>query len=209
MAKKNEKRKNKTTPQSPELSGGTGFTFEDAVAASYLAALLAEAYAPGIPDHIVARVAVQQRYFKQPLDDVIVDFINVSGATARLSLQVKRALTISAARSNTDFCDVIRDSWMTYRDPAFRPGIDRYGTAVGDIAKTKARDLVNLCKLARASTTINHFMARFVKGGNASAAVKAIKSDISALLQEAKGSACSDEEIHGFLANFVLGACRA
>jgi hypothetical protein len=74
MAKKNEKRKNKTTPQSPELSGGTGFTFEDAVAASYLAALLAEAYAPGIPDHIVARVAVQQRYFKQPLDDVIVDF---------------------------------------------------------------------------------------------------------------------------------------
>ena len=204
MAKKGKKSESEKRPQSPELAGGSGFTFEDAVAASYLAALLAEAYAPGMPDHIVVRVAVQQRHFKQPLDDVIVDFRNASGGTARLGLQVKRALTISAAKSNTDFRDVIRDSWTTYRDPAFRPGIDRYGAAVGDIAKTRARDLTYLCELARASTTVDHFKARFAKGGNASAAVKAIKRDISALLKKAKGSACSDEEIHRFLANFVL-----
>ncbi len=43
-------------------------------------------------------------------------------------------LTISAAKSNTDFRDIIRDS-------AFRHGSDRYGAAVGDIAKSKARDL--------------------------------------------------------------------
>lgn len=204
MAKKSETKEGKAKPQSPELAGGSGFTFEDAVAAYYLAALLAEAYAPGIPDHTVVRVAVQQRHFKQPLDDVIVDFRSANGGTARLSLQVKRALTISAAKSNTDFRDVISDSWTTYRDPAFRPGIDRYGAAVGDIAKTKMRDLVYLCEIARASTTIGHFKARFAKGGNASAAVNAIKRDVSALLKEAKGSACADEEIHGFLANFVL-----
>ncbi len=204
MAKKSKKKESKTRPQSPELAGGSGFTFEDAVAAYYLAALLAEAYAPGIPDHTVVRVAVQQRHFKQPLDDVIVDFRNASGVIARLSLQVKRGLTISAAKSNTDFRDIIRDSWSTYCKPAFRPGIDRYGAAVGDIAKTKARDLTYLCDLARASTTVNHFKARFAKGGNTSAAVKAIKRDISALLKEAKGSTCSDEEIYGFLAGFVL-----
>ncbi len=204
MVKKSKKKETKTKPQSPELAGGSGFTFEDAVAAYYLAAVLAEAYAPGIPDHTVVRVAVQQRHFKQPLDDVIVDFRNASGGMARLSLQVKRALTISAAKSNSDFRDIIRDSWATYRNPEFRPGIDRYGAAVGDIAKTKARDLPYLCELARASTTVDHFKARFAKGGNASAAVQAIKRDISTLLTKAKGSACSDEEIHGFLANFVL-----
>lgn len=204
MAKKSEKKERKTKPQPPELAGGSGFTFEDAVAAYYLAALLAEAYAPGLPDHTVVRIAVQQRNFKQPLDDVIVDFRNASGRVARLSLQVKRALTISAATSNTDFRDVIRDSWATYRDPAFRPSIDRYGAAIGDIAKTKARDFAYLCELARASTTVNHFRARFAKGGNASAALKVIKRDISALLRKAKGSACSDEDICGFLAGFVL-----
>src|SRR3546814_11553398 len=86
MAKKSETKEGKAK-QSPELAGGSGFTFEDAVAAYYLAALLAEAYAPGIPDHTVVRVAVQQRHFKQPLDDVIVDFRGANGGTARLSLQ--------------------------------------------------------------------------------------------------------------------------
>src|SRR3546814_9227804 len=112
MAKKSETKEGKAK-QSPELAGGSGFTFEDAVAAYYLAALLAEAYAPGIPDHTVVRVAVQQRHFKQPLDDVIVDFRGANGGTARLSLQVKRALTISAAKSNTDFRDVIRSEEHT------------------------------------------------------------------------------------------------
>lgn len=43
-------------PQSPELAGGEGFTFEGDVAAFYLAALLAEAYAPGIEDRLVSRI---------------------------------------------------------------------------------------------------------------------------------------------------------
>ena len=44
-------------PQSPELAGGEGFTFEGDVAAFYLAALLAEAYAPGIDDRTVVQVS--------------------------------------------------------------------------------------------------------------------------------------------------------
>lgn len=198
------KKGRKAKPQSPELAGGAGFTFEDAVAAYYLAALLAEGYAPGIADRVVSRVAVQQRNFIQPLDDVIIDFRDSSGETARLSLQVKRALVISAAETNKDFREVIRDAWATYRDPAFRSGIDRFGTAVGHTAKTKARDLTSLCEMARASNTHGHFEARFARGGNASDAVRAVRKDVSTLLKAAKGSSCSGAEIHGFLANFVL-----
>lgn len=204
MARRTGKSRTKKNAQSPELAGGAGFTFEDAVAAYYLAALLAEGYAPGIDNRVVTHIALQQRHFKQPLDDVIIGFRDTSGETARLSLQVKRNVTISSAKTNTDFCDIIRDAWSTYRGPAFRPGIDRYGAAVGDVAKAKARDLINLCEMARGSTTLDHFKARFAHGGNASAAVKAIKKDIAALLKAAKGSACSEAEIHGFLAHFIL-----
>lgn len=58
---------------SPEIGAGQGFTFEGSVAAFYYAAMLAEAYAPGIDNQIVTRVSVQQASFDHPLDDVIVD----------------------------------------------------------------------------------------------------------------------------------------
>lgn len=76
-------------PQSPELAGGEGFTFEGDAAAFYLTALLAEAYAPGIDDRTVVRVSVQQRDFGEPLDDVIVDF---EGALADIRNPTSRAL---------------------------------------------------------------------------------------------------------------------
>lgn len=75
-------------PQSPELAGGAGFTYEGDVAAFYLSSLLAEAFAPGINDRVVRGVSVQQRDFGEPLDDVIVDFRSPTGEPARLSLQV-------------------------------------------------------------------------------------------------------------------------
>jgi hypothetical protein len=114
MAQKEPNKNNKARrAQSPELSAGAGFTFEDAVSATFLSALLAEGYAPGVLNATVSRVALQQRSFREPLDDIIVDFRDLGGATARLGLQVKRALTISAAKNNTDFREVISDCWAT------------------------------------------------------------------------------------------------
>lgn len=107
-------------PQSSELAGGEGFTYEGDAAAFYMASLLAEVGAPGIEDRVVHQVAVQQRDFGEPLDDVIVDFRSETGEIARLSLQVKRSLTISAATSNADFRDIIRDASATLAKPSFR-----------------------------------------------------------------------------------------
>lgn len=61
------------TIQSPEISGGSGFTFEDAPVAIYLGALLGEESGPALGGRIVTRVAVQQAAFGEPLDDLIVD----------------------------------------------------------------------------------------------------------------------------------------
>lgn len=190
--------------QAPELAGGAGFTFEDRVSATYLAALLQQGFAPGIADRTVCRVALQQRYFGEPLDDVIFDFQTDQGDLARLSLQVKQSLTISGAPTNADFRDVICDCWRTFTKADFRKGGDRYGSAVGHVARNKARNLRTLCELARASSTIAEFEARFAPDGNASSAVGRIKDDIASLIKKAAGSACSGQDLRDFLAHFVL-----
>jgi hypothetical protein len=192
-------------PQSPELAGGEGFTFEGDAAAFYLAALLAEAYAPGIDDRTVVRVSLQQRDFGEPLDDVIVDFEDVAKSPARLSLQVKRSLRISQAKTNTDFRDIIRDSWATLKKSDFRINADRYGAAVGTVTPAKERALKTLCDWARESLTADHFNARFAQVGNASDDIKTVKNDVVAILEEvAKGAQCTSDEVHQFLAHFVL-----
>lgn len=190
--------------QSPELAGGDGFTFEGEVAAFYLSALLAQAYAPGIHDRTVVGVSVQQRDFGEPLDDVIVDFEDRNQNLARLSLQVKRSLTISSAKSNSDFRDIVRDSWATLNKSEFRNNTDRYGAAVGTISRDKERELKKLCDWARESISAEHFDARFAENGVASNELKAVKSDITNLLQETKGEAITSKELHQFLSHFVL-----
>ena len=190
--------------QSSELAGGEGFTFEGDVAAFYLTALIAEDYAPGIDDRTVISVSVQQRDLGEPLDDVIIDFEDAEKNPARLSLQVKRSLTISCAKTNKDFRNIIRDSWATLRKSDFRVRVDRYGAAVGTIAAAKERALKTLCDLARESLTAAHFDARFAEGGNASDGIKTVKGDVVALLEETKGTSCTSEEVHRFLAHFVL-----
>ena len=198
------RKKTQRRPQSSELAAGAGFTFEDAVGGYFLAALLGEGYAPGIEDCAVSGVSFQQRNFGEPLDDVIVDFRDAAGGPARLSLQVKRRLRISSATSNTDFREVIRDCWLTFKKPDFRSGVDRYGAAVGDIAVGKARAFTFLGEMARESTTVDHFSARFARGGGASAAVKRVRKDVSAILKSANGAACSDADLHEFLRHLVL-----
>ncbi len=190
--------------QSPELAGGEGFTFEGDAAAYYLTALLAEAYAPGIDDRTVVRVSVQQRDFGEPLDDVIVDFEDAAKRPARLSLQVKRSLTISSAKTNADFLDIITGSWATLKKRDFRINTDRYGVAVGTITPTKERALKTLCDWARESLATDHFDARFAATGSAGDDLKQLKDDIVTLLKEAKGAVCTSEEAHLFFAHFVL-----
>lgn len=192
--------------QSSELAGGDGFTYEGDTAAFYLSALLAEAYAPGVKDRVVVGVSVQQRDFGEPLDDVVVDFANVGNNAnkARLSLQVKRSLTISDSDTNSDFKDIIRDSWATLKKADFRLNTDRYGVAAGTVSAAKARVLNTLCELARESQETSHFETRYTEEGNASAELRAVKECIVNLLEKSKGSACTPEEIHQFLAHLVL-----
>src|SRR5271155_2527109 len=144
--------------QSPEIAGGAGFTFEDAPVAIYLGALLGEESAAGVEDRTVVRVAVQQAAYVDPLDDFIVDGRGAADPMARLSLQTKRELTISAATTNTDFREIVTRAWATLQGPNFRENVDRVGAVVGTISEGARRAFVTICDWARASETVEAFL---------------------------------------------------
>lgn len=190
---------------SPELTGGAGFTFEDAVGAFYLAALVNGTTAVGLSPRIVVRVALQQASFGEPLDDVIVDGTSAADqSVARLSLQVKRALTISAASSNTDFREVIHRSWQTLQKSDFREGIDRVGAVTGTVAEEPFRAFVTVCEWARASLTPATFMQRFAANSDASQAHRDVLAAVRILAQECSDAALTDEALHRTFRHLVL-----
>lgn len=190
--------------QSPELAGGAGFTFGDQVAARYLASLLAETGGPGIPDRVVCRVALEQRDAGEPLDDIVVDGRAVDGSLARLSLQVKRELTISAAKNNEDFRDIVRDAWSTIDKADFRLGIDRVGAVTGPSSAAKrSRDFQTLAELARASARAADFAQRFEATVSASADHMALLAGLQTITREL-GRPSEAADMHRLLRHFVL-----
>ncbi len=189
---------------SPELTGGAGFTYEDAVAAQYLAAMVSGTTAVALGARVVQRVAQQQADFGEPLDDLIVDAASLAdGTVMRLSLQVKRSLTVSEAATNGDFREVIQRSWQTLQKPEFRENVDRVGVVTGSVAEETSRAFSTVCEWARASDTTAGFMQRFVDGGNASATHRAVAEAVRAVAQDV-GPPLSDDQLHRLLSHLVL-----
>ena len=148
--------------------------------AYYLAALLCQGHAQG-QEGTVTSVAIQQAGHSDPLDDVIVEFKH-DDIGRRLSLQVKRKITISAANSNRDFRDIIGRSLARRTALDFQPDLDRYGFAVEDVATAAFSDLRRLIQWAISSPTANEFAARFAKGGSASSTARTLRDKLSCLI---------------------------
>lgn len=190
--------------QSSELTGGAGFTFEGTVVATYLASLLIEAAPRGLRGRRTVRVAVQQAAFGEPLDDLVVDADAPDGTTARISLQIKSQLTISAARSNTDFREVVVNAWKTVLQDGFRGGVDRVGAATGSVSDAAARALQRVCELARDSTTPEEFASRFVPGAGEGQKLQETVQVFRAILGELAGQPAPDDDLHRLLRHFTI-----
>lgn len=164
---------------STELTGGTGFTFEDTVAAYYLGLLLLEGRGAGQSGRVTS-VAVQRAGHGEPLDDVIVDF-DEDGQNRRLSIQAKREVTISAAASNSDFRAIVAASLATRARPIFTE-FDAYGFAVEHVTVDRLRSLQRLIDWAKASPTDKEFNERFGPGGAAGADETTMRSSLAPLI---------------------------
>jgi hypothetical protein len=190
--------------QSPELTGGAGFNFEASVAAFYLSAMLANETAPALEDRIVQKVALQQRTFHEPLDDLIIDACSFYGQDARLSLQVKSSLQISNAASKGDFQEIVKNSWKTLRNKDFRQDVDRYGVATGKVADNRSKDLRTVCELARSSQDAQTFFTRFKEDGNTSKSHLRIVNHFRTILYECAEEEVSEHDLYLLLKHFVL-----
>jgi hypothetical protein len=182
--------------RSSELTGGGGYTYEDAVGAYYLTALLRKESAPGIEGQ-VSRVAVQQAAQGEPMDDLVVDTSSDHGGR-RISLQVKSTLTISDAKKNDDFREVIQSAKATRAKADFRVGLDRYGFVTRKSGTARLASLKRITEWARASDTAKHFFERFNSGGEANRTDKQVREQVKNLLLPA-----NDDEEFSFFAHFV------
>ena len=190
--------------QTSELTGGAGFTFEGTVVASYLGSLLTEAAPRGLLGRKTVHIAVQQAAFGEPLDDLVVDADAPDGTTARISLQIKSSLTISAAQSNVDFREIVVNSWKTINQDKFRDGTDRVGAAVGSVSDAAAHALERVCGLARDSTTPKVFADRFIPGAGTGQRLRDIVDIFRSILGREIGKSPSDEDIHRLLRHFTI-----
>jgi hypothetical protein len=183
---------NEDSARSTQLTGGEGFTYEDVIAAYFLAALLREEATLGQPG-FVTRVAVQQDRQGEPMDDVIVDS-DAAGGRNRLSLQVKRSLTVSGA--NADFKKTIASAVATRAQPDFRPGLDRYGFIARSVGDDRFQSLLRIIERARASTTGAEFATRFRPGGESSRDDIALRGELAGLIQPAEADFYRDLVAH-------------
>lgn len=167
---------------STELTGGAGYTYEDTVVGYYLAVMLRAEAAAGIGG-TVTRVAVQQRPAGMPLDDVVIDTSDTVG-DRRLSLQVKRSLTVSAAPSNADFRQIIADCRATREDARFRVNRDSYGFAAQTVAVGPLRDFRRILELARSSASAHEFVIRFEGSGATSHDQRALREELRPLIAD-------------------------
>lgn len=149
------------------MTGGQGFSFEDAVSSVYAAALLCETTAPGLPGRVVSHVSVQQGSFGHPLDDLIVRAVGADQVSITFSAQVKRKLVISAASTNTDFRETIERAYETLSDAGFQVSLDRVGAIAGEISDASKRSFETLCEWARAEGSSEQFVRKLQTDGAA------------------------------------------
>src|SRR5205085_6979271 len=137
-------------PASTELTGGTGFTYEDTVVAYYLSSLLRYERAAG-QSGFATTVAIQQQGHGNPMDDLVVEFDDI-GTKRVLSLQIKRSVTISGAESNDEFRGIITAAVKTQALKSFTKGADMCGFVVEHVTADAFRSLTRLIDWAKAST---------------------------------------------------------
>lgn len=188
---------------SPELTGGQGFSFEDAVSSVYAAALLCETTAPGLPGRVVRHISVQQGSFGQPLDDLIVRAEGADQVSITFSAQVKRKLVISAAPTNTDFRETIESAHETLLDAGFQVSLDRVGAIVGEISDAAKRSFETLCEWARAESSSEQFVRKLETNGAAGDKLSqfgAVRDTLSSKVAPGE----LDAATHLLLSHFVL-----
>lgn len=187
-----------TRAASTESMGGIGVSYERAVAAVYLTAMLAGGTGPGLAGKVV-HVAAQQA---AALDDLEIRTEDEQGRTATARLQVKHQLALTASPSNTNFAEIVRDAWRDLHAPAFAAG-DRVGAVAERLASDSiyaARRLTEMAGLSADGATLEAALSRSGQGSDA----KKLWDNVAALSEKPLGRAATSDELLNFWRHFTV-----
>lgn len=189
---------------SPEATGGIGTSYEHVCIAAYLSALLTRSYAPVCPG-VVTSIALQQAAKGRPLDDIVIGWTDDGGRAGTVDLQLKRRLPLSASE-DSDFSAIVADAWATMKRTDF---VDRRDCA-GGLSEIVSSDNLNACQKLRelAAETDPADFATVVATQVDRAARKAHDA-VRTILTRTLGAPPSDQTLHFFWRNFVIGRLEA
>jgi hypothetical protein len=88
----------------------------------------------GLEAGTVESVALQHKALGDPLDDCVVVARRNDGTSAKLQLQAKRELRLTAAAGNADFRAIVTAGLAALSPPGFQLGADRFGRAMESTA---------------------------------------------------------------------------
>jgi len=188
---------NLTWATGPEITGNAGATYETQVAACYLTALLVGGEAQGLTAATVESVALQRKALGDPLDDCVIVARRRDGRPAKVQLQAKRELRLSAAASNADFREIVTASLTALSSPDFRSDADRFGGVTESIAQEPLRAAHRLHDLALFSLTAADFADQLASGAHGASTLK-VEADVRAIMAEILNRAPTAAEIWGF-----------
>lgn len=149
----------------------------------------------------IKTVKLQQSGYDAPLDDIIVEFEHP--LAPKLHLQVKRALKISSAESNTAFREIIINSWATYKHTDNASEQNYYGGATDTISSAGLRRFRLVSEAARNSHTSDSFFEKTTGDTTSTPGTKKVVEDIKTILSDA-GVNFDDSELHHFFKHLVI-----
>jgi hypothetical protein len=186
---------------SPYSSGGGGTHFEARVVAYYLAALLAEAPARGVPGLHVTEVLTQRADFGDPLDDLTVTGAFSDGSCARLAMQVKSSLSFT--EKDKEWVSVLEQAWDTFKG-TFDDSRDRIAVAISSYNARADKHYQAVLKWAAHSATGAHFFERIAKKDFAHKDMRDFVSATRNILSNYSKAAVDEDTLWRFLRAFQI-----
>ena len=186
---------------SPYSTSGGGIYFEARVVAYYLAAILGESPARGVPGQYAVQALTQRAEFGDPLDDIIVTGLLENGKRGKLHLQIKSDLSFTP--SDTNWVTVLHQAWDTYEN-SFDADIDRLGIAINTYSARADKHYQTVLKWAAHSVSGEHFIERINKKDFSHKDKRVFVDNIRSILESYAPDRITDDAIWTILRSFVI-----
>ena len=146
----------------PFSTGGGGINFETRVQASFVTLMLSGGFAPCLPPWPIEKIKLQGKYLGYDTDDAIVFVKRPDGKKERkLLCQIKHSISITKAKTNKKFRDVIQAAWNDFNNTkVFRIGIDLIALITGPLSATDINDVRWILEQARHSESSVDFLTK-------------------------------------------------